>query len=411
MRIASVRYPNSDKTQDYLCIDKTIKEGDVVILEGMDKPHYIAEIKNILDTTLPLKKVLSKAVLNNKVTLSSKYMDITTIDTDCIVNSLGTDIQEFGMICKSIYYKSNSKELKEYIKNHKKGNIFDIKVTDAGVLPSKHIINIVMPYKYSDDNNKALKKAFSLVIDTAIELKYKSIAIPYIGTGANGYSYEDIHEALNDVMFIYQYKPNISIDIVSVRYHSRSDEIYHEYANVSNYHINNNKPFNGREEFVLERLDDYKNIGLIQDAIRRHYRVEDEIYINSLYSPDDFISKVFKNTDDYTRNILRNIIPDNARKNIARFKKQVSKKEIFSSAFTLKLNFTQIVQYMEIAGYTFSPVSKYNLDMEIFKYIVENDGFTKPLWEMEEYFEKYPEILKILIEFEAPKRKRKNKDD
>ena len=212
-------------------------------------------------------------------------------------------------------------------------------------------------------------------------------------------------------MFIYQYKPNISIDIVSVRYHSRSDEIYHEYANVSNYPINHNRPFNRREEFVLERLDDYKNIGLIQDAIRRHYRVEDEIYIDSLYSPDDFISKVFKNTDDYTRNILRNIIPDNARKNIARFKKQVSKKEIFSSAFTLKLNFTQIVQYMEIAGYTFSPVSKYNLDMEIFKYIVENDGFTKPLWEMEEYFEKYPEILKILIEFEAPKRKRKNKND
>ena len=104
MRIASVRYPNSDKTQDYLCPDKTIKEGDVVILEGMDKPHYIAEIKNTLDTNLPLKKVLSKAVLNNKVTLSSRYMDITTIDTDCIVNSLGTDIQEFGMICKSIYY-------------------------------------------------------------------------------------------------------------------------------------------------------------------------------------------------------------------------------------------------------------------------------------------------------------------
>ena len=133
MRIASVRYSNSDKTQDYLCPDKTIKEGDVVILEGMDKPHYIAEIKNTRDTTLPLKKVLSKAVLNNKVTLSSKYMDITTIDTDCIVNSLGTDIQEFGMICKSIYYKSNSKELKEYIKNHKKGNIFDNKDTDAGV--------------------------------------------------------------------------------------------------------------------------------------------------------------------------------------------------------------------------------------------------------------------------------------
>ena len=332
------------------------------------------------------------------------------------MNSLGTDIQEFGMICRSIYRASESKELKVYIDNHPEGKIFDIKVTDAGKLPSKHIINIVMPYKNFDENNKQLKKAFEFVIDKAISLKYKSIAIPYIGTGANGYSYEDIHQALNDVMFIYQYKPNITIDIVSVRFHSRNDssnrkEYYKEknrnLSNVSNY-----PNYDRRNTELKIEKNDIKSVGLIQDAIRRNYRKEDEIDIESLYSPNDFISKIFKNAeDDNKRSTFDLIITKNARKNIARFAKQVSKKEIYSSAFALNLNFTQIIQYMEISGYTFSPVSKDDVDIEIFKYIVHNNGFTKPLIEMEEYFSKYPEVLKVLIEFEAPKRKKKKKEE
>ena len=417
VRIASVKYPNNSKTHDYLCPDTSINEGDVVYLEGNDKPHYIVEIKKVDNKdNLTTKKVLSKAILNDNVTLSSKYMDITTIDTECIVNSLGTDIQEFGMICRSIYRASESKELKDYIDNHPEGKIFDIKVTDAGKLPSKHIINIVMPYKNFDENNKQLKKAFEFVIDKAISLKYKSIAIPYIGTGANGYSYEDIHQALNDVMFIYQYKPNITIDIVSVRFHSRNDssnrkEYYKEknrnLSNVSNY------PYYDRSNTELKiEKNDIKSVGLIQDAIRRNYRKEDEIDIESLYSPNDFISKIFKNAeDDNQRSTFDLIITKNARKNIARFAKQVSKKEIYSSAFALNLNFTQIIQYMEISGYTFSPVSKDDVDIEIFKYIVHNNGFTKPLIEMEEYFSKYPEVLKVLIEFEAHKRKKKKKEE
>ena len=30
---------------------------------------------------------------------------------------------------------------------------------------------------------------------------------------------------------------------------------------------------------------------------------------------------------------------------------------------------------------------------------------------MEDYFSKYPEVLKVLIEFEAPKRKKKKKEE
>ena len=47
VRIASVKYPNNSKTLDYLCPDTSIHEGDVVYLEGNDKPHYIVEIKKV----------------------------------------------------------------------------------------------------------------------------------------------------------------------------------------------------------------------------------------------------------------------------------------------------------------------------------------------------------------------------
>ena len=78
VRIASVKYPNNSKTLDYLCPDTSIHEGDVVYLEGNDKPHYIVEIKKVDNKdNLATKKVLSKAILNDNVTLSSKYMDIT----------------------------------------------------------------------------------------------------------------------------------------------------------------------------------------------------------------------------------------------------------------------------------------------------------------------------------------------
>lgn len=212
VRVAGIKYSKKSEIINYLCPDKTLEEGDVVYLEDKTNPYFIYEINEIDDKDAKgLKKVLSKAIENEKVVQTSKYMDITKVKADAIVNSLGTHIKEFSSICHAIYHASKSKELEDYISKTSTGKIFDIKVTDAGLLPSNHIINIVMPYKHDDNDNEMLKKAFSLVVDEAIERKYKSIAIPYIGTGANGYNYEDINQTLNEVMLDYQYKKDMQI--------------------------------------------------------------------------------------------------------------------------------------------------------------------------------------------------------
>ena len=90
VRIAKIRFSGSRTSYDYFCPDKTIEEGDVVFLEGKENPSYVYEIVEVADSeSKATKKVLSKAEENTNVTLSSKYMDITKANQECIVNSLG----------------------------------------------------------------------------------------------------------------------------------------------------------------------------------------------------------------------------------------------------------------------------------------------------------------------------------
>lgn len=407
IRIARIKFSTSDEIYEYTLNDKSITEGDVVYLEDRKNPAFIYEIKEVKDNEYKtLKKVVSKAVPNDCVTLSYKYMDITKANTECIVNSLGTHVKEMGNICHAIYDAALSKELEDYINKNSVGNVFDIIVTSAGKLPSKHIINIVMPYKYEDTNNELLRKAFSLVIDKAIELKYKSIAIPYIGTGANGYDYDDIHEALNDVMFNYQYKQGIEIDIISVRYHSlnktrdvRDEEMIKERRSRGGYSTS----FCIKNDYTID------NVGKIQDAIRRNYNKYDELKVDILCSPADFIRAAIKQRGGYNKvSEIREILNSNARKNIASFKKTIKKEEIYSTSIILELNFTQIIQYMEISGYTFSPSTKDNLDINVFNYIVNNNGFTKPYIDIANYFYGFSKkTADTIFNYESPKRTKK----
>ncbi len=405
IRIARIKFRDNDEIYEYLCSDKSIVEGDVVYLEDRANPSFIYEIKEEDIECKVYKKVLTKAIPNDKVRLSYKYADITTVNTDCIVNSLGTNIREFGSICQSIYEAANSCELDDYLNSKSIGHVFDIIVTDAGKLPSNHIINIVMPYKYEDKNNEQLYKAFSLVIDKAIELNYKSIAIPYIGTGANGYNFEDINETLNDVMFNYQYKEGIEIDILSIRYHRtrvNRREIRYEGYNTSG---SINVPVLIKKRYSMD------NVRSIQDAIRRNYNKYDELNLEQVCSPADFIRAAIKNAGGYSKVPLINTILNNdARKNLASFRKTIKKEEIYRSAIILKLNFTQIIQFMEISGYTFSPATKNDLDIEVFNYIVNNNGFTKPYMEIADYFDNLnTKTCDTILNFESFKRTKKTK--
>ncbi len=424
VRIAKVKLVGSRKTFEYLCPDTNIDEGDVVYLEDQESPSYVCEIVEVKDEKCKAtKNVLSKAIRNDNVTLSSKYMDITKCDQECIVNSLNPSTSKFDIICKAILYKSN--ELADILNNNPYCNTFDMFVTDAGDLPSKHIIHIVMPFKKDDNNNEKLRRVFSLVIDKAIELKYKSIAIPYIGMGVYGYTYNDINQTLNDVMFTYQYKKDIEIDITSVRFNLKKLKIkkIKEPINPTTRSVSvcgvikKEVPHKKEAPYVIKKnifdLDfnaGMENIERIERAIMDNYHKCEEINIESLYTPVDFIKAAVKRIGGYSKvPLLNDVLNSDARKNIAKFTKNIRKEEIYCSSYLLKLNFTQIIQFMRISGYTFSPVSKNNIDLEVFKYIVNNNGFTKPQSDIDDYFYNLgEEISSIVIDYEPPKKRKKD---
>ncbi len=370
IRVAIIKFPGDDKKYEYLCPNKNIDEGDVVYLEGVKDPKCIYEIKEYEDKDVKTtKKVLSLVKENKNVSLSYKYMDITKAKTDCIVNSLGTNVQIQGGICHSITSASHSKELNDYINNHVTAEELHIEVTPAGDLPSKYIINIVMPYKKHDSHNNQLRKAFCLVIDKAIELKCKSISIPFIGTGANGYEASDVNEAINEVMFMYQYKEGIALNIVLVRYYLEARryngrKISSPAISKGIYNLRKNK-------------DKLASLNYIRASIKDNYDIEDEFILDyPVYSPCDIIKEAVKRKGGYTRvPLLNTILNSDARKNISRGKKVIKKLEIYQAAIILKLNFTQLIQLMELSGYTFSISSKDDIDIEVFEYALNNDGF------------------------------------
>ena len=123
--------------------------------------------------------------------------DITEFNGDAIVNSLGTNTKRYGKICRNVMEGINDENIKKYIDSLGELKPLTIVGTKQGHLPCKKVIHVVTPYKKDDPDNKKLLQCYRNAIDYAINLGLKSIAIPLIGTGTNGYSKYDSSEALN----------------------------------------------------------------------------------------------------------------------------------------------------------------------------------------------------------------------
>ena len=408
MRIARVKFTTGGRLYDYILKDKRIKAGDVVYVDGNSAPVYVYEVKEMpsKEVTTSLY-VLSKAIENKNVHLASRYMNIIDCKCECIVNSLGTDTHIFGAICESIVENAKSLEIDNMLKFHPHEDVFFTYITDAGLLPSKHILHIVMPYKVDDPFNKELRKAFEIVIDKAIEMGYSTLAIPFIGTGANGYSKEDVHEALDDTMFKYQYMPGIKITIVSVSYNPNRLDRREFYLKEKRKNSNLSNEAN-RHRITFDIFDKPKNqMANVNLMISKLYDPEDEFDISDVVKPIDFIDlyrrKVgYKETsaitycfgtyEGYKRyEDSKSKVPtkyNDTIKNIRNGKRAVSKLEVFRMAIALKLNFTRTIQLMSVFDYSFSPISEKNIDFEVFNFMIHNNGFENVLdiTEVEEYF-------------------------
>ena len=143
-------------------------------------------------------------------------VDITTIKCDAIVNSLGVlqSINDYGSICKSIIKASTDpSSLKDTISSwEKEANPGKIFLTKSFGLPAKNILHIVTPYFSQDPQMFALEYVYKLALTMAAKKNWKHLAIPIIGTGANGYPHSYVLKMVKSLLEAFD-KYNTSLKV------------------------------------------------------------------------------------------------------------------------------------------------------------------------------------------------------
>lgn len=318
-----------------------------------------------------------------------KYDDITTYDVEVVVNSLGTEGKVYGKLCKNIISNAKDEELKQYI-DSQNNPIGTILVTSAGKLKAKKIIHVVTPFKYMDnDKNELLIKSYKDCINKALELGYKSIALPFIGTGANGYSDADAFDAIGkacvDILVEEEKEDKDILDITVVGYlkpyneHANREDVYFSKMILQerDYSMGPRKGLYEYNESIGTSLEDKEYLDepdhpLIDNFYDYAYEME-ETNIFDLLVPSFKYTMPFDFYDDFVQqnNIYE---PDITRMGFERYYKHrlrnavlLKKIDIYRLSFLVGMNKAQIMQWMHIAGLTFSPLDP--LDQFYWRYI------------------------------------------
>lgn len=128
----------------------------------------------------------------NGVIISVVQVDITTVNTDAIVNAANDRLDHGGGVAGAISTNGGytiQKESFKYVKKHGRVKTGDVAVTGAGNLPCKYVIHAVGPIWYDGHNreDELLESAIYKSLIKADEIKAESIAIPAISSGIFGY--------------------------------------------------------------------------------------------------------------------------------------------------------------------------------------------------------------------------------
>ena len=378
--------------------------------------------------------------------------DITTYNGDAILNSLGPNGKVYGRICRAIIEKAKSKELKEFIDGIENAQATSIFVTDAGALPSKHIIHVVTPYKKYDLNNTLLVECYRKVLNEAIKRGYKSICLPIIGSGGSGYSTKDGYEALmkacREVDLKEEELDQDIIDITGLTYISNESyvrklekeiesELEMEYARNSGESVDDYISRKINKMYESKRLEDRETISDINNKKFEidEYKDEEEISEEDFHIPHynyrgerkilydccKVFSLVHKNESpkiDYDffkehkldptypfsyleylmlkkgRDIkeLSPTCDRNARKQLSRLS-HLHNKDIYMLSTLAELTTTEMLEFMAFNGSSFSPNSW--IDTIVVQYLLDQD------WPIpySDFINEFEDITKIELSF------------
>lgn len=221
-------------------LDKSDVPSDILVNE--DKFLRLDLINRKLTDGEKLKTV--SETLDSDIDYCTKIAlwkgDITTIYADVLVNSttkdmLGCRERVTGTLDNNIFTRSGMRlrlKCKDIMQGEELNNT-EVLVTRAYNLPSDFIIHVVVPRiekEISEENKIELKMCYLNVLECARNNMARTIVLPCLGTGTNGYPKDKAAsiaiEAVNEFLFKYE------DEIDKVIFNVFDDESYDIYAGL-----------------------------------------------------------------------------------------------------------------------------------------------------------------------------------
>ncbi len=309
-----------------------------------------------------------------------EFSDVVKYKGDAIVNSLGVNGNVYGRLCQNIVEADKSNTIKNIIDNKLNNTIGDIFITPAGDLKCDNIIHVVTPFRHMDDANVSLlKNTYKAIIDMAIQQEYKTLALPFIGTGANGYEDDEAYEAIEyacDELIALEEKSGKDILDITVIGFLKSGKAMEEYMYNMRRRMNLERKYYDLDfcDCVFESCSMPGSAPISKVYSDFEYCAEAMSEINceefidckkSYKNPYDFIKHYLKVTGKNEKEFLKAGINANQKYKLS-IRTSLTKINIYRLAYLCKMNMSELVQFMIICETSFNPGSK--LDLFMIKY-------------------------------------------
>ena len=295
--------------------------------------------------------------------------DITKIKCDVVVNSLGIDASKYGKLCRNIVAKANSKELEKRLSEEKKGIVGNMFLTPGYELNAKNILHVVSPFRKRDNENcDKLKEIYDKILEFAINNKFKSITLPFLASGANGYSDQEVYKAamasIGEILDKEDEMNKEIIDITLVVYLKPENEVKKEEYTMF---------YNELEQDLFTEIHQFATMSKMMK--KEEALVPSFTYICAFDYIDDYTKQKIGNNK-----ILNKEGYDNRRRGRLRTYIDIPRDDVYALIFLLKMNITEAVQFMTICGISMSPCRK--IDIFFRNYLLGKYGKVNDLYEL-----------------------------
>jgi O-acetyl-ADP-ribose deacetylase len=159
--------------------------------------------------------------------LSARIVDITTLDTDAIVNAANESLVPGGGVCGAIH-RAAGPDLAQACAAIGRCPTGEARITPGYRLPAKYVIHAVGPVWRGGAEREAavLASTYRSAMRLAAEHGLKSIAFPAISTGIYGYP---LGEATRIAVSVVQAESNAAPSIEEVVFACFSPEVERHY--------------------------------------------------------------------------------------------------------------------------------------------------------------------------------------